>query len=407
MACWALWVRPGRDAADAGDVADGDGGRRHARWRWRRRCRRPVSGSRWRRTGPAGRGGRRGRPPARPAAAVPPRPQPRATARGPAEPAAPAATAARRRLSARAGSRRRPTVVVVRGDRRSTGGRAAPWRSRPPARGRADGRRPGPGRRRGRSGASRRPRRGRRGGATERRRRRAACRRPGVAAAARRRAVPVTASAPRSLGAPRLVEAAQDALEPVDRAHDGQRVAAVLLDLAHAPGAVHQHAAADHQRHAEQAARDEIGHLLVEVRAVRCAVPAEQDADEAEDDEPTCRWSRATCARCVRRGPGGPGRPRRPGAAGASGTGVAVGSAGGRRDASAAPDGDARRRTPGGRPGVTRRRARVSDDRPKSFISWILRSRSEVVGGGGEALHERVAVRAGLPSSSLASSARL
>ena len=74
-------------------------------------------------------------------------------------------------------------------------------------------------------------------------------------------------------------------LQPVDRAHDGERVAALLFDLAHAPGAAHEHAATDHERDAEQAARDEVGHLLVEVGAVGRAVPAEQDADEAEDDE--------------------------------------------------------------------------------------------------------------------------
>ncbi len=39
-----------------------------------------------------------------------------------------------------------------------------------------------------------------------------------------------------TVAAARLVETAQNALEPVHRAHDGERVAALLFDLAHAPG---------------------------------------------------------------------------------------------------------------------------------------------------------------------------
>ena len=64
-----------------------------------------------------------------------------------------------------------------------------------------------------------------------------------------------------------------------------ERVAAVLLDLAHAPGGAHQDAAADHESHAEQAARNEHRGSPGTGRGCATRRTSRAGCNEAEDDE--------------------------------------------------------------------------------------------------------------------------
>ena len=132
-------------------------------------------------------------------------------------------------------------------------------------------------------------------------------------------------------------------------------------------------------------AGDEIGDLFVQVRAVRRAVPAEEDADEAEDHgrhadrlEPRAHVAPAASTAGPVDDGGQPLQARRHGAS---------------------PDRRARGAADGGtaalaNPGVTGRTSPGSGlDPPKSFIADSSEV-GQVVGGGGEALHQRVAVHA-------------
>ena len=294
----------GRDAADAGDVADGDRGgrdaggggaavaagrrlvavgaaraRARAAGRGRRLAGRRAAGAdgagcaRWtRRRRPSGRW---------PGRAC------RATERGSAWSWCGRRGRLGRGRRRRLGARGLAAVVVRRRSRWSRGrgaaGRAGAERLRagagprlgpsPSFRAR---RRPGPARPGSRSGASRRPRRQRRAGrghATARTARRWRC-----------------SGCPHSACSSWSVRRDSSRLRKMRSSRSTERTMASALRRSSSiwrmlQARAHQHTAADDERDAEQAARDEVRDLLVQVRAVRRAVPAEQDADEAEDDQ--------------------------------------------------------------------------------------------------------------------------